>query len=258
VEQVETDRFGCEACGKSYRWKEELAGRRVKCKCGHVMTAPAAMPTPQDDLYEMAPEPEKPRPMRLPLAPLPAAATTRSPATATATLAYRSAPVQSERETGNFIEGSPLKDFYVPVALMILGTIAEFALIMNGTHHQLIGLVMLTGIVAVLLGVNVGIMLLAILIAAKAAGMGFGHPLQAIIKLAAIAISVAAVADFLAYLSKGVYLGWGISLLLYMCLFMWLFDLDWSEARIVVFITWVLNIGKAILLVGLVMSLLRH
>ena len=39
MEQVETQRFVCEACEKTYRWKTELAGRRVKCKCGHVMTA---------------------------------------------------------------------------------------------------------------------------------------------------------------------------------------------------------------------------
>jgi hypothetical protein len=34
------EQFNCDGCGKSYRWKAELAGKRVKCKCGHTMTVP--------------------------------------------------------------------------------------------------------------------------------------------------------------------------------------------------------------------------
>src|SRR4051794_13791942 len=33
--------FSCDQCGKEYKWKPEFAGRKVKCKCGFVMTAPA-------------------------------------------------------------------------------------------------------------------------------------------------------------------------------------------------------------------------
>src|SRR4051812_39539607 len=42
-------KFSCDACGKSYSWKAELAGRRVKCKCGGVMTVPASDPAAVDD-----------------------------------------------------------------------------------------------------------------------------------------------------------------------------------------------------------------
>jgi len=41
---MDAGRFGCSACGKSYAWKAELAGKRVKCKCGAVMTVPASAP----------------------------------------------------------------------------------------------------------------------------------------------------------------------------------------------------------------------
>lgn len=34
------EQFSCDGCGKSYRWKSELAGKRVKCKCGTTMTVP--------------------------------------------------------------------------------------------------------------------------------------------------------------------------------------------------------------------------
>ena len=44
MSRVEEAKFSCNNCGKSYKWKPEFAGRKVKCKCGYVMTAPAAPP----------------------------------------------------------------------------------------------------------------------------------------------------------------------------------------------------------------------
>lgn len=37
-------KFSCEGCGKSYAWKSELAGKRVKCKCGQPLTVPREDP----------------------------------------------------------------------------------------------------------------------------------------------------------------------------------------------------------------------
>ncbi|HSI33500.1 MAG: hypothetical protein ACAI43_23190 [Phycisphaerae bacterium] len=37
-------RFVCSGCGKGYAWKPELAGKRVKCKCGAAISVPAVMP----------------------------------------------------------------------------------------------------------------------------------------------------------------------------------------------------------------------
>ncbi len=33
--------FKCESCQTRYRLRPELAGQKVRCKCGHTMTAPA-------------------------------------------------------------------------------------------------------------------------------------------------------------------------------------------------------------------------
>ena len=60
--QVDEAKFSCQGCGKTYKWKPEFAGRKVKCKCGYVMTAPAAPPAPPaaedepdlDALYDLA------------------------------------------------------------------------------------------------------------------------------------------------------------------------------------------------------------
>jgi hypothetical protein len=65
MEQVDQGKFSCQQCGKSYKWKPEFAGRKVKCKCGFTMTAPkeppgraaAASDEPDlDALYSLADE----------------------------------------------------------------------------------------------------------------------------------------------------------------------------------------------------------
>jgi len=65
VETVDQGKFSCGKCGKSYKWKPELAGKKVKCKCGNIMSAPAEEPVAEekevdlDGLYELAAEEKK-------------------------------------------------------------------------------------------------------------------------------------------------------------------------------------------------------
>src|SRR3954447_11640808 len=49
-------KFSCDACGKTYSWKPELAGKRVKCKCGQPISIPAHDPAGDDvgDLGDLA------------------------------------------------------------------------------------------------------------------------------------------------------------------------------------------------------------
>ena len=65
--QVEEAKFSCQSCGAKYRWKPELAGKKVKCKCGTVMTVSAKPPGSErrqaasdepdlDALYDLAEE----------------------------------------------------------------------------------------------------------------------------------------------------------------------------------------------------------
>lgn len=61
--EVEQGRFVCAGCGKQYRWKPELAGKKAKCgKCGAVMQVPAQAPgAPEDSLYDLAPDESAPK-----------------------------------------------------------------------------------------------------------------------------------------------------------------------------------------------------
>src|SRR5436190_18637605 len=45
----------CPSCGKRYAYKPELAGKRVKCKCGGVISVPAPPPAAVADSAEAAP-----------------------------------------------------------------------------------------------------------------------------------------------------------------------------------------------------------
>jgi hypothetical protein len=58
---VMAGQFACDGCGKTYSWKAELAGRRVKCKCTQVLIVPGtdpaeveALPEGFEDLYALA------------------------------------------------------------------------------------------------------------------------------------------------------------------------------------------------------------
>jgi hypothetical protein len=42
--EITGPKFSCPSCGKEYKWKPELAGKKGKCKCGGVLSIPARAP----------------------------------------------------------------------------------------------------------------------------------------------------------------------------------------------------------------------
>ena len=86
MSEIKGPKFNCSACGREYRWKPELAGKKGKCKCGSVMQVPAQPPQApepelEDDLYDMAAD-EKPitPPAYTPATAVAAAPPSRAPA----------------------------------------------------------------------------------------------------------------------------------------------------------------------------------
>jgi len=45
----------CTGCGKQYKVRDDLAGKRVKCKCGQAMVVPTPAPATESDAYDLAP-----------------------------------------------------------------------------------------------------------------------------------------------------------------------------------------------------------
>ncbi len=93
--------FQCHECGKTISVKDELAGKRVKCPCGAVVTATAAAPTATAG----AARPARPAPAR----PVPARPVAARPAvqTSTAARAGTARPAPGLPASGNpYIAGS--------------------------------------------------------------------------------------------------------------------------------------------------------
>jgi hypothetical protein len=44
MEGVAGTSIACVHCGRKYRWKPEMAGKKAKCACGHVLDVPASAP----------------------------------------------------------------------------------------------------------------------------------------------------------------------------------------------------------------------
>jgi hypothetical protein len=94
----QTERIVCEKCGRSGPYRPELAGKRLKCKCGNIIRVPEAPmepePDPADDFSEpvrlepLAAEPPQP-PVESPLP--------RAPAPSMYPTFSRARPVQDEK-----------------------------------------------------------------------------------------------------------------------------------------------------------------
>jgi len=101
--------FNCPACGKVFRWKAELAGRKVRCVCGRELAVAAQPPDSPVPPTSADPPPK--------LGGLLAEAMSRAPSIVEEALANREDEVQP----------SILKDRYAPIALAAIGLAGTFA-----------------------------------------------------------------------------------------------------------------------------------
>ena len=52
---AQPQQFSCDACGRTYAWKPQLAGKRAKCKCGQAINVPAQSRNDVPERYEIIP-----------------------------------------------------------------------------------------------------------------------------------------------------------------------------------------------------------
>lgn len=286
---VGTSRFACEACGKSYTWKPELAGKKVKCKCGQILRVPQAQQEPpEDDLYDLAPSEEPVKPQRAapppPITPssastsrssgarpLPARAPVgRAPAVAASgagTVPYFPGPTLRDRERlAAQVLVDMKRDVYTPVILLVLGFLLYVGY--YGIRYQMGG----TGIAFTTLGLGLITAFKAALLigfafaVAGPLGVSFGGIYTAILKLAAIAVFCDGVTTWIdAGVNKisgvggGGVFGFGvisfpIALGLYWGLLTYLFSMDPGDSWMVVMI---LSVFDYIVRLAMIALLLR-
>src|SRR5215210_2696132 len=122
MSQVVAGKFACDACGKRYTWKPQLAGRRAKCACGARIVVPQADQsiTDENELYDIADAPAAPAPaasIAAPHARGPAARTAGPTPQPVRAIDYRpkGSAVAKERDRFSFDSlTDPRRDLYVP------------------------------------------------------------------------------------------------------------------------------------------------
>ncbi|HEV2293605.1 MAG TPA: hypothetical protein VGR35_07105 [Tepidisphaeraceae bacterium] len=191
-------KFACDACGRRYAWKPQLAGKKAKCACGAMMVvpqaeAPAADDAP-DDLYGFAEDSLPPATTARPLPATAASAGQTGPALGggggVGALGYRSAPTKenTKKDRFSFDEMThPPRDLYIPVALLILGLLGILAWAISwGAGPATMAIVSLITGAATL--IKTAILIGLAFIFAPMLGVSFGDARTAILKFAAIVV----------------------------------------------------------------------
>jgi hypothetical protein len=265
-------RITCEGCKKSYAWKRELAGKRVKCKCGitiHIPKPPEPATEPED-MYDLAPseEPAKPK-KRLPIQTVPPGlATAAVPGIPGAALPY-AAPVRDRMSNDTLMDMT--RDVYAPVALLALGVILYLACFAFRFHLTS------AGIVAVSVGLFIMTVVKAILLVgfamvlANPLGVSFGGIWTATLKLAAVAVicdgATAWVDLAVNKMSGGTFgngiMGYGVmsfpvALAIYWVLLIYLFSMDSGDSWQTVLLLSAFDLIVKMALIFFVLSMVLH
>jgi hypothetical protein len=267
-------KFSCDGCGKSYTWKAELAGRRVKCKCGAVMTVPAtdpaavddALPPDFEDLYALAegtPIAEAVTPPAFTRdkaaggggggggggrgggggAAIPALATAGgtgggggrgkpSPMLGYAQMAPKRHGNRDEDQRSGEVFFHPVKDLYIPAGLVVAGTVVSYIALVF--HYGASPGVALFSVGAMTL-ISFMLTVPAILATVKMFDLGLGPIGPGILKIAACAILPGAIGDLMGMIFSGAaggYIGWCVSYLATLGIFMKLLEMDFGEVLI--------------------------
>ena len=253
-------RFLCPACGASFGWKPQYAGRKIRCKCGQVFLPPAAPPTnsgeAEADLYDLTGDVAAPA-AHQPATHLSAAAHGPAPAAArpvdrldgVAALYGHRARRAAQQEAAD-AEGSALKDLYVPLALLALGLGLRVAqlLVANANRANKWGGHVEIGADpkrAVLLAVfqmiiACGVMIAGATVAAMVLNLNLGTVGKAGLKLCSIAVFATGVASWVAVFDQdrnsitGLMIALHIVVIINWVGFAWLFALEVQETLLAV------------------------
>lgn len=268
------ERFSCDSCNRVYAWKEELAGKRVKCKCGNAIAVPKTIASPDgiglddDGLYalvadaeaaakrqpvvirqaEPAVETAAARPSRTQLA-APAAGGSGMSVAAT-TLGYRRGPTARERQQASLDNTLDMnRDLYAPLVMLAIGMALQVGFYSLHYNLGIIGISVIGfGLGIMTLVKAVGLILFALVIAGPL-GVSFGGPWTAALKLAATAWLCDGITTIInmtlskmgaGYAAGGMFtygiIAWPVAIFTYWAAFTYLFSMDASDAKYVVII----------------------
>ncbi len=281
----------CTGCNRKFAWKPELAGRKVKCKCGDVLIVrgmthegeqhhaawpaarPRSAPPPADDdlggLMALAADADRAAaamPVEIRDVPVPAAAPAAAPAAVAKPRGQQAAGTLAQARAAKAAAAmiDPVRDLYVPVALILAG----MAMYVGFYAHQYelggSALTMVSIGLSVLTLLKTAVLVVGALLLAGPLGVGFGTVGPAVRKLAAISVFSDGATAWVDLLTAGTLghhhggtigygpIGWLASVAIYLAGMVYLFSMDVMDAR---FVVCCLGIGSRLLRVVLLVVL---
>ena len=212
--------FRCDVCGRSHRWSPDLVGQMIPCPCGEPAPVPAG---PEGDLYDLSPI--KVEPIKTSVIPI-------TEEEHSSVLGYQR-PATVTIEEG-YSEANPMivsvpKDLIIPIALIFVGTVAEFVWAFRVSPSPRVAITSVGGDFIM----HLVTMLIGVIVAARILGVSFGPVPTAILKLAAIAVGPTGVTMLLVWSLGGgiavLILGWVLQLAIFVWLFQLFFELDLDD-----------------------------
>ncbi len=170
-------------------------------------------------------------------------------------LGYNSDRRKASEEELEQLTGYQRKEMIVPAILIAIGLLATFvqARIELGEFNIL----MMGVYVAVATVINLVLISIALLVAAKMLDLGLGEIGPALLKIAAVAILPSAIGGMIQS-SVGFFggmLAWAVSLGLYFLLLMWLFEMDTQEMMIATVLIWFMRTWVAYFIIMAIFGL---
>ncbi|HEY7120587.1 MAG TPA: hypothetical protein VH475_28645 [Tepidisphaeraceae bacterium] len=279
-ETADATTITCQGCGKRFKWKLQLAGKRVKCSCGTVMLVPRRAAEAEDiyDLFEgQAQEaPPIPRvaaavgaddddPQRGAVASAPptrASGPSKSaPKSARAEeiaarlgialptrkrLDYAESVKAGREEMDRLAQGSFLRDIIAPIPIIVVGLILSYLQVSYWADKPARGAAEALMQTASGAALSVGLILFSMFFLTRVADVNFmGSFARCILRLVAIAIGPAAIYHICVYTLGSDTMGapfTGVlaTIALYLILFLTLMRTDLKDAGICALVTWIL------------------
>ena len=260
-------------CNKSYAWKPELAGKRVKCKCGAVIEVPhpPVQPDVEEDLYDVAPSDEPVKPKR-PSVQMPVASASASARTSGGVaVPYQSAPTKPDRMSDKTLMDMN-RDVHVPIGLLAAGVIAYLSCFAFKYHLTGYGIAITSVGLFVMTALKAALMVGFALFIANPLGVSFGGIWTAALKLAAVAVFCDGITSWVdlavVKMSGGAFgsglFGWGIisfpvAIGIYWSLLIYLFSMDSGDSWLVVILLAIFDrivkLGLVVLVLGTVLHM---
>lgn len=246
-------KFECSECGAKYAWKPQLAGRKVRCKCGEVMRCPAEDPSTAQDLYDLADSPGAPiQPVPVKVIPMAGISSADAVATPASPLGYaRAMPV--ENDLANDLNA--VGELVLPIAIFWAGLVLSILQMTQFSAHRYSFLSAISNI-GVRLAIDMVLIALGCLATIKLMNVGLGAPGPAVLKLAGIALIGPSIGELVSYLIHDPigYVGWSVSVLVIWALFMKLFDMDFLEVVILSTIVWMIRLWVGYAIMAMILS----